>query len=180
MAGRFVAFVGPSGVGKDTVMEATAASLDHAVLARRVVTRPADAGGEIFDAVSDAEFRRMADARAFALSWSAHGLHYGIPTSVDATLAAGKTVLANLSRSVLVQARDRFAQFHVILLTAPPAVLAARLAERGRETQGDITTRLLRAGFDMPDNLPVTEISNDRPLKQTVQRVLSIVQAESA
>ncbi len=180
MGGRFVAVVGPSGVGKDSVMEAAAAASDHVVLARRVITRAADAGGEAFDAVSEEAFAQMAEAGDFALWWPAHGLHYGIPTAVDADLAAGKTVLANLSRSVLPQAQARFSAFHVIALTAPTEVLAARLASRGRETQDDISRRLSRAGFALPEGLPVTEICNDGPLAQTLARVLAVLQPESA
>ena len=60
MRGRFIAVIGPSGVGKDSVMEAMVAGNPKIVLARRVITRPSEAGGEAFDGVSEAEFHRRA------------------------------------------------------------------------------------------------------------------------
>lgn len=177
-AGRFIAVVGPSGVGKDTVMEAVAEALPNVVLARRVITRPSAAGGEEFDGVSDAAFDALVAEEAFALWWPAHGLRYGVPLAVDAELEAGKIVLANLSRAVLTEAQARFAGFHVLSLTAPVEVLSARLAQRGRESKEDIAQRLSRRDFALPEGLPVTEICNDGPLEQTVSRVRAVLQPE--
>ena len=93
MTGRLFAVVGPSGAGKDTLMAAAAARVPALRLARRVITRPADAGGEDFDGVTEAAFQRRLAAGAFALHWQAHGLHYGIPAAIDQDLAAGRCVL---------------------------------------------------------------------------------------
>ncbi|MEA2777827.1 MAG: thymidine phosphorylase, partial [Acetobacteraceae bacterium] len=73
--------VGPSGAGKDTVLALARAALladPRFRFVRRVITRPADAGGEDHEAVSDFEFGQ----RSFALRWQAHGLHYGIPMDI--------------------------------------------------------------------------------------------------
>ncbi|MEO0912102.1 MAG: hypothetical protein AAFY59_03810 [Pseudomonadota bacterium] len=40
MTGRFIAVVGPSGVGKDSVMAGMAARTGQLKLVRRVITRP--------------------------------------------------------------------------------------------------------------------------------------------
>ena len=171
MRGRFIAVIGPSGVGKDSVMEAMVAGNPKIVLARRVITRPSEAGGEAFDGVSEAEFHRRADAEDFALHWPAHGLHYGIPRSVDGVLAQGNDVLANLSRAVLADAMTRFERFEVINLTASRGVLAARLAARGRETPDQISARLDRVALPLPAGLCVHAIDNSCTLEQTVQDI---------
>ena len=101
MSGRMIAVVGPSGVGKDTVMQALVDAAPQLSLVRRVITREADAGGEDFDAVSVPMFMGMQAAGEFALSWQAHGLRYGIPATVDKELKQGRDLLVNLSRSVL-------------------------------------------------------------------------------
>lgn len=170
--GRFIAVVGPSGVGKDSVMQAMVARDPRIVLARRMVTRPSDAGGEDFDGVTVEEFHALHAADAFALSWEAHGLHYAIPATVDAYLQEGRDVLANLSRAVLIHANDRFAQFEVINLTADRDVLAARLAARGRETAAQIAGRLDRATAGLPDGIAAIHLDNSGPLDQTVQTAL--------
>ncbi len=172
MAGRLIGVVGPSGVGKDTVMTGLAARRAGLGLVRRVITRPPEAGGEVFDAVSVAEFDRMRDTGAFALHWQAHGLGYGIPRAVDRDLAAGADRLVNLSRAVLIAAQARFPGFATLHLTAPRPVLARRLAARGRETADQIENRLARSEFALPDGLEdVIEIVNDGPLERTLDAI---------
>ncbi len=172
MRGRFIAVVGPSGVGKDSVMQAMAAHDPRIVLARRVITRPSDAGGEDFDGVTVSEFQARADSGAFSLSWEAHGLHYAIPAAVNTPLQEGCDVLANLSRAALLRAKDSFTRFEVINLTADHDVLAARLAARGRETGSQIAGRLKRANVGLPDGIEAVHLDNSGPLEQTVQAAL--------
>ena len=179
MAGRLFAVVGPSGAGKDTLMAAAWARRPDLVLARRVITRPSDSGGEAFDGVSEAEFLKRRDAGDFALWWQAHGLYYGIPASVDGALAEGRDVLFNGSRAVLAEAVARYPQMVVLLVTASADVLAERLAARGRESARDIAERLKRAGFALPEGLDVREIRNDGALEDAVAAMLNLLQPES-
>lgn len=178
MSGRFIAVVGPSGVGKDSVMAKLAEGRPDLFLARRAITRPSEAGGEDFDGMSEGEFLSLEAAGAFALSWSAHGLHYGIPIAVETALEDGRDVLANLSRGVLSEAKLRFARFEVLSLTASPQVLAARLRGRGRETEDEITARLARAERALPDHIAALEIDNSGPLGQTVAQAVAALYPE--
>ena len=180
MTGRFIAVVGPSGVGKDSVMEAMALAEPRLQLARRVITRPSDAGGETFSETSVKQFKTMRDAGAFALWWPAHGLYYGIPVEVDTALAAGHDVLANLSRGVLEHASTRFESFATIALTASPDVLRARLIARGRENGPEITRRLHRADYALPDGINALQLDNSGPLDDTVARALDLLYPVSA
>lgn len=171
--GRLIAVVGPSGVGKDSVMDALVSARPGLVRVRRVITRPADAGGEDFTAVTVDAFQRMKDARAFALHWDAHGLSYGIPADIHTTLDRGQDVLVNLSRGVLDQAAAQFAQVHVLSISATPEVLAQRLTARGRETAQDIAARLARAAPPMPHGVRVTHIDNSGPLAGSIATALA-------
>ncbi|MCA1777207.1 MAG: phosphonate metabolism protein/1,5-bisphosphokinase (PRPP-forming) PhnN, partial [Loktanella sp.] len=140
--GRLFAVVGPSGAGKDTLIAAACRARPALVRARRVITRPAAAGGEDFEGVSAAEFARRRAAGDFAIDWRAHGLCYAIPAVIDADLAAGRDVAFNGSRAALAQAVARYPALRVLLVTAPAGVLARRLAARGREDAGRIAARL--------------------------------------
>ena len=147
--GTLFLVVGPSGAGKDTVIDGAKAALagdPRFVFPRRVVTRPPDAVGEDHQPMSVKDFT-AAEARGdFALSWWAHGLHYGIPRAIDDALARGRHVIVNVSRAVIPQARQYYQPLRIIEVTAPIAVLAERLARRGRESAADIAERLQRSG----------------------------------
>jgi ribose 1,5-bisphosphokinase len=174
MVGLLMPVVGPSGAGKDTLMAAARARLagdPRFVFARRTITRPAEAGGEDHDPIDEAGFAAALARGDFALHWRAHGLAYGIPRRIEAELAAGRVVMANLSRGVLAEAAARY-PVRVLMITAPPEVLAARLAARGRETAADIAARLARE-VTLPDGIAVTTVVNDGTLEEGVGRVLA-------
>ena len=175
--GRFIAVVGPSGVGKDSLMEALIASQPDFHRVRRVITRPRDAGGEDFEGVTREQFEARRDAGAFALWWAAHDMLYGIPASVHRTLGLGIDVLANLSRAQLPAAQRVFPTLHVLHVTAAPEVLAARLSARGRETPDQIRARLARE-VPLPEGLPVTRIDNGGRLSDSVAAALSALYPE--
>ncbi|MBC7181481.1 MAG: phosphonate metabolism protein/1,5-bisphosphokinase (PRPP-forming) PhnN, partial [Roseovarius sp.] len=56
--GRAFAVVGPSGAGKDTLIDAARAARPDLQVIRRVITRPEALGGEDFEGVSEVEFDR--------------------------------------------------------------------------------------------------------------------------
>jgi ribose 1,5-bisphosphokinase len=173
-----VLVVGPSGAGKDTLLTLARVALagdPRFRFVRRVITRPAEAGGEDHEPVSVAEFA----ARDFALSWQAHGLHYGIPADVADDIARGVVVVANVSRSIIADAAARFPA-RVIEVTAPGELLVARLAARGRETAAEAANRLARR-IPLPHGIEVTTVVNDSsPEVGAEQLVVHLVSASSA
>ncbi|WP_204115332.1 phosphonate metabolism protein/1,5-bisphosphokinase (PRPP-forming) PhnN [Shimia biformata] len=179
MRGRILAVVGPSGVGKDTVMAAVAARLPSVTLARRTITRPETAGGEAFEGVTKPEFEDRLARGSFALCWQAHGLHYGIGLDQFAPAQAGGTVLFNGSRAALAQAVATFPTLQVLHIIARPEVLAERLAGRGRESADQIANRLSRRTAPFPDGVPVHEIDNSGRLEDAVSAILVRLQPES-
>ena len=167
-----IAVVGPSGAGKDTLMAGARAALAQDPrfrFVRRAITRPAEAGSEDHEALSEADFAARRAAGGFALSWGAHGLRYGIPRDIEEDIAARRVVIANLSRAVLPEASARY-RLRVLNITAPMEVLAARLAARGRERTADIAARLAR-DVVLPDGLDVERVMNDTDVAEGVARV---------
>ena len=174
--GRLIAVVGPSGVGKDSVMERLTAADPTLHLVRRTITRAPELGGEDYDAVSVAAFEDMAARGHFAVHWGAHSLQYGIPASIQTVLAEGQDCLANFSRSALIAGQAAFAHFCVLNITAQPQTLASRLKARGRESDAQISKRLVQATKPLPNGLNVMTISNDGTLDDTVANALSLLQ----
>jgi ribose 1,5-bisphosphokinase len=175
--GTLILVIGPSGAGKDSIIAGAAVRLGddgRVVFARRVITRPAAAGGENHHALSPQEFAEWRDAGRLMLHWRAHGFDYGLPHELAAELAAGRSVVANVSRTVVGEARGRFAPVYVVAVTASPQTLAARLAARGREDAGDIEQRLRRAGALSTDEAALV-IDNDGPLDAAVERFVELL-----
>ena len=160
--GRLVAVAGPSGAGKDTLLRFARNLLiddPNMVFPHRVVTREPSAA-EDHDALSEADFAAAVAAGGFAFWWYAHGLNYAVRIAVDDDIRAGKTMVCNVSRAVIAELRYRYANVRVVLVTAPSDVLAARLAARGRVTDGPLATRLARGAPAQSDLTPDVVIEN--------------------
>ena len=101
MTGPLVYVMGPSGAGKDSVLDRARGMLSvetPVAFAHRYITRPADVGGENHVALSRAEFALRRAHGLFAFHWQAHGNDYGIGREIDAWRAAGLTVVVSGSR----------------------------------------------------------------------------------
>ncbi len=169
--------VGPSGAGKDTLIDAVRPLRPDILFARRSITRPAGAGGEDHLAVDEATFSATAAAGGYALWWRANGLGYGVGPEVEAALAAGRHVVMNGSRGMVEAARARFRPLRVLFVTAAPETLALRLAERGRESAAEIAGRLDRAALKAPTGPDVLRIDNSGALEAARRAMLGALAA---
>lgn len=179
MTGRLICVVGPSGAGKDTLIDAARVQRPDLVIVRRVITRPSALGGEDFDGVTPAEFERRKAAGDFALDWRAHGLSYGVPAATLALRDKGHDLLVNGSRAALEPARSVFPDLQVIRITAPSSVLMERLLARGRETRAEIEARIQRQSYEVPPGLQVTDVRNDGPLDAAIAAFLAALDGVS-
>ncbi|MGY8666773.1 phosphonate metabolism protein/1,5-bisphosphokinase (PRPP-forming) PhnN [Bradyrhizobium sp. UFLA05-109] len=163
--GRLVLVVGPSGAGKDTLLGLAKAALteDHdVVFPRRIVTREASAAEDNVSVTPD-EFRRGLDHGDFAAHWEAHGLSYALPVDINDDIRAGRTVVVNISRTVIGALRQAYGNVVVVAITAPPNVLAQRLAARARHSDGNITERLKRHVDEASAHADVTIVNAGSP-----------------
>jgi ribose 1,5-bisphosphokinase len=177
--GRLILVVGPSGAGKDTLLgQARTAFADDGsiVFQRRVVTREASSS-EDNEQMSPAAFRQARMRGDFAVHWEAHGHCYGLPRAIDDDIGAGRTVVANVSRAVVDGMRRAYADVTVVVVTAPPEVLAERLAARARGSDGKLADRLGRAvGAD--ETAPDVTISNVGDVEHHARELVRIIKGE--
>jgi phosphonate metabolism protein PhnN/1,5-bisphosphokinase (PRPP-forming) len=176
--GALVLVVGPSGAGKDTLMDAARAALAGEAgvsFVRRLITRPAMAGAEDHDSCGEADFAAAEARGEMALSWRAHGLSYGIPAAELAGIAAGEVVIANISRGSIAEAERLTQRVVVVNITAPDAVLAKRLAARGRESEADIAARLAREAPLRTERAELVSIQNDRTVAEAAAEFVALL-----
>lgn len=168
--------VGPSGVGKDSLINGARRSLDRDPgfwFPKRLITRPADAGGEAHLAMTSVDFDRLRAEGAFMLSWRAHGHGYGIPIAVKEALARGRSVVVNVSRQVIDEARHQWSPLRVMLITAPRDALRGRLVGRGRETADEIEGRLDQVDAYQVAGDDVREVINAGDLERAIDRFVA-------
>ena len=177
--GTLILVVGPSGAGKDTLIDAAKAALANDRrfhFPQRDITRPAEAGGEDHCPVDTATFVARRAVRGYALSWGAHDLFYGVPATIADRLAAGVSVVVNVSRSVIEEARQKFPPTAVVSLSVPEDVLRRRLTARGRESAEQIEARVARAAAVPVSGANVFEVVNDDTVETAVARFLSALE----
>ncbi|MBV4485564.1 phosphonate metabolism protein/1,5-bisphosphokinase (PRPP-forming) PhnN [Pseudomonas sp. SWRI153] len=180
MDGKLFYLMGPSGSGKDSLIEASRESLHklNCEVMRRVITRSAESIGEDAVGVTFKEFEGQQQAGAFSLAWQANGLGYGIPIEMDEWLRAGRHVLVNGSRANLRQAIQRYPTLVPILLIVNDGVLRERLLRRGRETPEQIDARLARNALFQDrrsSDSPVHLIDNSGDLSVAVAALLELI-----
>jgi ribose 1,5-bisphosphokinase len=144
--GRFILVVGPSGAGKDTLIRLAQSACVHdgnIVFPRRVVTREATAF-EGNQWVSPDQFWQARGEGKFAVHWEAHGHCYALPCTINDDIRANRTVVANVSRTMIDAMRRAYANAVVVLITAPVQILAERLESRRRSSDGRLAERLVR------------------------------------
>jgi ribose 1,5-bisphosphokinase len=171
MTQRLIYVVGPSGAGKDSVLQALRERWQGAPVAhwaRRTITRSVDAGGEQHESVSESVFENLLQSGRLAMSWQANGLHYGIRDTELAPLSLGHCVLVNGSRTYVGTVLRLWPEATLVHITASADLLLQRLKARQRESVQAISDRLARR---VDEDLPARaiRIPNDGPLESAVE-----------
>src|SRR5215831_9089639 len=151
---RLTVLSGPSGVGKDSVIELIRARAPGVWLSVSVTTRrmrPYEVDGVHYFFVERPEFERMVAAGEL-LEWAEFaGNLYGTPrAAVNARLAGGQPVLLKIDLQGARQVRQAMPSARLVFL-APPSweELKRRLIGRGTDDAATIQARLDHAREEM-------------------------------
>jgi ribose 1,5-bisphosphokinase len=176
---KLIYVMGPSGAGKDSLLGFARERVGAQVMfAHRYITRSV-ADGENHIALTHDEFASRLSYGLFAMHWDSLGLQYGIGIELDMWLARGMPVVVNGSRQHAEIALERYPHARFVHIDATPAVLAARLARRGREDARQIEARLARKpAFSLPSGARVVRIDNSGLLSEAGAQLLNLLNEE--
>ncbi len=174
--GRLVYLVGPSGAGKDSVMNWAREHLRlqrDLAFAQLVITRPHADHSEQHEAMSEAAFTLLQQSGGFAMCWEASGLRYGIRREIDDAMQRGMTVVVKGSCAHLPHALQAYPHLEAVHITTPDAMIEQRL--RGRGATAQIAARRSRSDAKVAGNVAVTEIVNDGALAVAGRQLLNLL-----
>ncbi|MEM8839348.1 MAG: phosphonate metabolism protein/1,5-bisphosphokinase (PRPP-forming) PhnN [Pseudomonadota bacterium] len=182
LRGRVILIVGPSGAGKDAVIQWLKPQLKtdpNIVFVRRTITRAAGDTNEDHIATSQEDFRKAEQSGQFLATWSAHGLFYGLSADLHDAVESGRLLIINGARRALPELKRVFPGALVVHITAKQGVLEERLRSRARENEAEIQERLQDA-LKLPD--PAFEavvIDNSGPIDRAGSELLALVRNEA-
>jgi ribose 1,5-bisphosphokinase len=169
--------MGPSGAGKDSLLRHARERLDGqpVAFAHRYITRPLTPGDENHIALSAPEFGARRTRNLFAMHWQAHGFEYGIGIEIEQWREAGCLVVVSGSREHFRRQLASATHIVPVVITSDPAVLAQRLAARGRDNGDAVRHRLERGTALRIDHPALVTIDNSGPVAQAGDRFVAML-----
>lgn len=182
--GMLVIFSGPSGVGKDTVLQEVLKKSSDISLSVSLTTRPmrgAEVNGEDYYFVTREYFERKLSENGF-LEYAEYGGNlYGTPKApVDEMLSAGKNVILEIE----VQGAEKIRKLYpdsIGIFVLPPSMssLEKRLRGRGTDDEEGIQRRLNIAGEEIRRSVEYDYVVINDSIDEAADDIISIIKAES-
>lgn len=185
--GLVFAIVGPSAVGKNTIM---GHALEQVEQLRQLPTattrrpRPDEREGREHEFHSDVSFDDLIEQNAL-LEWQwVHGHRYGIPRrTVEHAISTGNDLVADIEVFGASILKEKYPDNVVLVFVAPPSmeVLEKRIRARKtdtEETEEQIAARMRRAIFEMKYAAKSDYLIINDVLEQAVAQFLCIASAE--
>jgi ribose 1,5-bisphosphokinase len=178
---RLIYVMGPSGAGKDSLLDWLKKKLPPQSpihFAKRTIDRPLQAVGEQHESVDSATFERLQKEMSFAMHWLANGRNYGVRHAELEPLQQREWLLVNGSRAYLPEALRQFDGLNVLHISASAEILRARLLARQRETPEMVEARVQRAvNFSIPSNCRCVRVLNDTSLDEAGATLMHALQS---
>jgi guanylate kinase len=180
---------GPSGVGKDTVIEAlrrlpSAKGYHYVVTCTTRPRRPYEIDGVHYRFLDERAFGELRDAGGLLEANEVHGHWYGTPRAeVRGSLQAGRDVILKIDVQGAADVKQKVPEALLVFLVAPTDEdLFSRLQARATETADELDVRQRNAALELArqkdyDHVIVNETGQ---VERTAARVDEIIRAEKA
>ncbi len=174
---------GPSGVGKNTLVDAVIETNPHLKYFRKITTRDQRPDDRETEArfVTEEEYDRLRSQHRIALPYEIRGCNYGLPVDSFADLKDGPRMVCLGDFQLIQSLHDAF-DTTTVYVTAPIEVIIKRLEER-EDTPGQRKRSIEAVPLHLNDYerfkaLFDYEITNGIDLKAAQEKLLDIVKEE--
>jgi guanylate kinase len=182
---RLIVISGPSGVGKDTVidrMRALYPDMFFAVTATSRDRRPGEIDGIHYHFLSREQFGQMIIASGFIESAEVYGNFYGVPRApIRDALAGGRDAVVKVDTQG-AQTFRRLAPGGIFIFISPPSIdeLARRLRSRKTDGEAALTRRLRTAQRELAtvEHFDYVVFNESDREDETVEQIIAILTAE--
>jgi guanylate kinase len=184
-----VVISGPSGVGKDAILDVLRSlpgNADHhyVVTCTTRSRRPGEVDGVSYRFLTEERFLALRDAGGLLEANQVHGNWYGTPRDqVVAALAEGRHAILKIDVQGADVVRARVPDA-LLIFVAPPSIetLVSRLASRATETAEELAIRQRNAAAEMARQMDYdyVVINETGQLDRTAQRIGEIIAIERA
>jgi len=183
MIGRLVILSGPSGVGKDTVIDAWKQrnpNVERVVAYTTRSPRIGEVDGIDYHFVTVSRFQTLVKQGAFLEHKEVHGNYYATPLhDMDAMLAAGKIAILKIDvQGALAAMQLRPDALPIFLMPPSEGELERRIHGRGTDDAATIEKRLRNAREEMAERHRYRHCVVNEDLSQTVDSLEFLVSAD--
>lgn len=170
--------VGNSGSGKDSIISGAITkyppNLKKIYFPKRYITRTPSEFEDNYLITSE-QFKKMDEEGKFALKWHIYGLDYGVPIQIDDWLSKGHSVIINVSRNIISEARRNYENIVIIFIQVPFEITLQRIKSRGRESGKSLDERIERARELQTCEEADFVVDNSGDLNNAIEQFLKIL-----
>ena len=183
MKGKLFAVSGPSGVGKNTVLNSVVQQrerVQYSISATSRPMRPGEVDGESYYFVTRAQFETMIENGELLEHAEYVGNYYGTPLApIREGLEAGTDVVMDVDVVGALNIKKRLPEAVLVFLTAPSlAEIRRRLEKRGDVSPEAMEKRMERAKWEYSQAEQYDYLVVNDTVEHAAQELLAIMTAE--
>ena len=184
MKGKLFVLSGPSGVGKNTILNRVIAASDHvrySVSATSRQSRPGEVDGSSYYFVTRERFEEMIAAGELLEHACYAGNYYGTPLRpVEEALARGESVVLEIDVQGGFQIREQIPEAHLVFIEPPSLeVLESRLRGRGTDSEESIAVRMKNAQVELSHKMEYDKQFVNDDLEACTDELVAYIESQA-